>query len=49
MPSRSVESPVRDAEPEVHPADAGELGAEIDVCDLVRQQGGERDRRQTGG
>ena len=39
---------VSDAEPEVHPAYAGELGAEVDIRDGVGQQGRERDGRQAG-
>ena len=41
-------SPVRDTEAEVHPADAGELGAEVDMRNRVRQKGRERDGREAG-
>jgi hypothetical protein len=40
--------PVGHAEPKVHPADAGQLGAEVDVRDRVGKQGRERDARQAG-
>jgi hypothetical protein len=39
---------VGDLEPEVPPADAGQLGAEIDLHDRVGKQGRERDGHDAG-